>query len=42
MFAAGIKEVKYLADYHNDELVAILANQCGVTIEKLNNLSHIA
>jgi len=42
MFAAGIKEVKYLADYHNDELVATLANQCGVTIEKLNNLSHIA
>lgn len=48
MFAAGIKEVKYLADYHNDELVATFASQCGVHIKKLslfadlNKLSHIA
>jgi dCMP deaminase len=35
MFAAGVKEVKYLTDYHNDELVAIFASQCGVIIEKL-------
>ena len=36
MFAAGIKAVKYLTDYHNDVLVATFAAQCGVDIEKLS------
>ena len=35
MFAAGIKSVKYLSDYHNDELVATFADQCNVKLEKL-------
>jgi len=39
MFAAGIKEVKYLTDYHNDELVAIFASQCGVHIKKLSTFA---
>ena len=36
MFAAGIKAVKYLTDYHNDKLVATFASQCGVDIKKLS------
>lgn len=36
MFAAGIKAVKYLTDYHNDGLVATFAAQCGVDIKKLS------
>ena len=35
LLAAGIKAIKYLEDYKNDELVLYFANQCGVTIEKL-------
>jgi dCMP deaminase len=32
LFAAGIKEIKYINDYHNDNLVNILSEQCNVNI----------
>jgi len=35
LLAAGIKAIKYLEDYKNDELVLYFATQCGVTISKL-------
>jgi dCMP deaminase len=35
LFASGIKEIKYINDYHNDNLVAILSNQCKVNISKI-------
>ena len=35
MLAAGIKEIKYINDYKNDELVDVFAKQCNVTITKL-------
>lgn len=34
--AAGIAEVKYRADYHNDPLVALLLEEAGVKILKLS------
>jgi dCMP deaminase len=33
--AAGISKIKYIHDYHNDELVKYFAIQSNVTIEKL-------
>ena len=36
LLAAGIKEVKYLEDYKNDELVANFCNQCNTKISKLS------
>ena len=33
--AAGIKEIKYINDYHNDKLVNILSEQCKVNITKI-------
>ena len=36
LLAAGIKEVKYLEDYKNDELVANFCNQCNTNISKLS------
>jgi dCMP deaminase len=35
LFASGIKEIKYINDYHNDELVSILSEQCKVNITKI-------
>ncbi len=35
LLAAGIKEIKYLNDYKNDELVAVFANQLNVPITKI-------
>tara|TARA_A100001234_G_scaffold192791_1_gene180161 strand:+ start:182 stop:604 length:423 start_codon:yes stop_codon:yes gene_type:complete len=35
LFASGIKEVKYLHDYKNDELVEILANHSNVKLTRL-------
>jgi len=35
LLAAGISEIKYIDDYKNDELVAHLASQIGVDIQKL-------
>ena len=35
LLAAGIKEIKYLTDYKNDELVANFCRQCNTNICKL-------
>ena len=35
LLASGIKHIKYINDYKNDELVEIFAEQCNVTITKL-------
>lgn len=35
LLAAGIKEIKYLEDYKNDELVKVFANQLDVSIIKI-------
>lgn len=35
LFASGIKEIKYINDYHNDELVDVLSKQCNVNIKKI-------
>ena len=35
LLAAGIKEIKYLLDYKNDELVAKFCQQCNTNIRKL-------
>ena len=35
LLAAGIKEIKYLEDYKNDELVKVFANQLDVAIIKI-------
>ena len=35
LLAAGIKQVKYLDDYKNDDLVPVLAKQLNVPIEKI-------
>ena len=37
--ASGIKEVRYINDYNNDEFVKYFADQGNVTITKLNNNS---
>ena len=33
--AAGISEIKYINDYHNDELIAYFAQQSNITIKKM-------
>ena len=35
LLASGIKEIKYINDYHNDNLVDILSKQCNVNINKI-------
>ena len=35
LLAAGIKNIKYLEDYKNDDLVQIFVDELGVKIEKL-------
>ena len=35
LLAAGIKEIKYLNDYKNDDLVLFFCNQLNVTIKKI-------
>lgn len=35
LFASGIREVKYVHEYKNDEIVSLLADQAGVMIVKL-------
>ena len=35
LLAAGIKEIKYINDYKNDELVEVFTNQCNVNVKKI-------
>jgi dCMP deaminase len=35
LLAAGIKSIKYINDYKNDELVQYFCNQLDVTIKKI-------
>jgi dCMP deaminase len=35
LLASGIREIKYIHDYKNDELVKHFTNQCNVNIHKL-------
>lgn len=35
LLAAGIKEIKYIHDYKNDELVSVFTKEMGVSIVKL-------
>ena len=35
LLASGIREIKYLNDYKNDELVEIFTKQCDVSINKI-------
>jgi len=35
LLAAGIKKIKYVNDYKNDELVQKFKDQCNVVVEKL-------
>lgn len=35
LLASGIKQIKYINDYKNDELVQIFADQCNVNITKI-------
>ena len=35
LLAAGIKEIKYINDYHNDELVDIFVKQCNVKVSNI-------
>ena len=35
LLAAGIKEIKYICDYKNDELVMAFCYQCNVKVTKL-------
>lgn len=35
LLAAGIKEIKYINDYKNDELVPLFCEQMGVNIKKI-------
>ena len=40
MLAAGIREIKYLFDYKNDELVKVFTDQICVTVTKLKSDSN--
>ena len=35
LIASGIKQIKYINDYRNDELVKYFANEAGVTLTQL-------
>ena len=35
LLAGGIKKIKYVNDYKNDELVQKFTDQCNVCVEKL-------
>ena len=35
LLASGIKEIKYIDDYKNDELVKVFCDQCNVKVSKL-------
>ena len=35
LLAAGIKQIKYINDYKNDELVEVFTNQCDVNVVKI-------
>ena len=35
LLAAGIKEIKYINDYKNNELVEVFTNQCNVNVKKI-------
>lgn len=41
LLASGIKEIKYLHDYKNDDLVDELAQQINVKIIKIDNINII-
>ncbi len=34
LLAAGVKAIKYIYDYKNDELVTHFATEMGVTVDK--------
>jgi dCMP deaminase len=36
LLASGIKEIKYIDDYKNDELVNVFCKQCNVKVTKLD------
>ena len=36
LLASGIKDIKYLEDYKNDELVKTFCDQCKVNVQKLS------
>tara|TARA_B100001059_G_C17833539_1_gene586401 strand:- start:2218 stop:2637 length:420 start_codon:yes stop_codon:yes gene_type:complete len=36
LLASGIKEIKYINDYKNDELVDVFCKQCDVKVSKLD------
>ena len=36
LLASGIKEIKYINDYKNDELVDVFCKQCNVKVSKLD------
>jgi dCMP deaminase len=36
LLASGIKEIKYIDDYKNDELVNVFCKQCSVKVTKLD------
>jgi dCMP deaminase len=36
LLAAGIKEIKYIDDYKNDDLVQVFCNQMNILITKIN------
>ena len=42
LLAAGIKEIKYINDYHNDEFVDIFIKQCNVKVSNISNISNIS
>lgn len=33
--SVGVKQIKYVSDYHNDDLVPMMADQCQVTITQI-------
>ena len=35
LLAAGIKQIKYINDYKNDELVEVFTNHCSVNVKKI-------
>ena len=39
LLAAGINEIKYIHNYHNDELVSVFAAQCNVSITELPHMT---
>jgi len=38
LLASGIKKIKYIHDYKNDELVQLFTDQCGVEVIQLDEM----